>query len=141
MRGTDTPRFLLLMPPEEEFDDLRQYITSSLQEAGIEPINPFGEGAIKRGYSTDDFIQIRKAIERADVVIVDMTGNNPDVMVNTGYALAERKYVLPIVQRTAKRVPASIGNRLYVFYDPSDPAQLSDKIKMYTLSRLRGRKE
>jgi hypothetical protein len=140
MRDTDPPRFLLITPPEGDFDDIRQHITSSLQEVGIDPIFLNGDTTI-RGYSIDDSIRVRNAIERADVIIVDITGNNPDVMFDTGYAIARGKDVLPIVQRKIKRVPASIGGRFYLVYDPSEPAQLSDKVKFYTLSQLEHRKE
>jgi hypothetical protein len=132
MSDTDTHRFVLIMPPGGEFDDLRRHITSFLLAAGMKPIS--WEEEIVPGdriaYS------VLHAIKLADIVIVDVTGNNPNVLFEAGYALGAGTPILPIVQRTAGRVPSDIGGRLYLPYDPAKPAELSDDIKTFVLHYL-----
>lgn len=137
MSDTDTPRFFLTTPSGEEFKNLRLLITSSLQEVGIKPI--LSEEAIVPGDKIA--ASIHKAIELADVVIVDVTGNNPNVMFEAGFASGMGKSILPIVQRTAGRVPSDIGGQLYLVYDPSEPNQLRDNIKTFALRYLENRRE
>lgn len=137
MSNTDTSRFLLIMPRSEEFNNLRQLITSSLQEVGLKPI-VWDEAVVQRDTRG---ISIQKAVELADIIIVDITGNDPNVMFGSGFAIGAAKPVLPIVQRTVKRVPSYLSGRLYLVYDPSEPTQLSDKIKAWVLRHLGSRRE
>jgi nucleoside 2-deoxyribosyltransferase len=137
MSDTDTPRFFLAMPFSEEFKYLNQLITSSLEEVGIKPI--LWEEAIKHGEPIANTLQ--KAIELADFVIVDVTGNDPNVLFEAGFASGLGKPIIPIVQRTAGRVPFDISGRLYLVYDPSEPAKLRNNIKAWALSYLESRGE
>ena len=137
MGDTDTLRFFLIMPRGEEFDNLRRHITSFLLGVGMEPIS--SEELMPGGGRIVDSVQ--KAIELADIVILDVTGNDPNVLFEAGYALGAGKPVLPIVQRTSGRVPSGISGRIYLVYDPAEPDQLSDNIKTFALRYLESRKE
>lgn len=130
---TRTPLFFLSTPFTEEFRQLRQLIGSSLEEVGVKPL--LLEETLVAGVPVATSIQ--KAIELADVVIVDVTGNNPNVLFETGFAVALGKPVLPIVQQGFGSVPSDVSSRLYLVYDPAEPRKLSNDIKKWALSYLR----
>lgn len=133
MSDTKAPLFLLAMPPSEEFRRLSRHISSSLEEIGIKTI--FLGDTLVPGVSI--FPSIQRAIELADAVIVDVTETNPNVMYEAGFASALGKPLLPMVQRSVKRVPSDMGNRFYVVYDPSKLDKLRDDIKDWALDYLR----
>jgi nucleoside 2-deoxyribosyltransferase len=136
MSDTKSPQFLLLMPRSEEFTRLRRLISSSLEEVGIKPILP--EETILPGDPINS--SIHGAIERADAVIVDITGSNPNLMFEAGFASGLGKPLLPLVQRGVERVPSDISGRLYLVYDPSDPGKLYNNIKNWALLYLKNKR-
>lgn len=135
MNGTDTPRVLLSMPYSEEFNSLNRLITSSLEEVGIKTILAKRIGMPEDASAPS--LLIHRAIRQADVVIVDLTGTDPNMMYEVGYAFGLGKSVLPIVQRKEKRVPADISGRFYLVYDPAEPDKLRNDIKLWTLQYLK----
>jgi nucleoside 2-deoxyribosyltransferase len=127
MNDTGIPQALLLTPYSEEFRSLRQLITEALEESGIESVLP--EETLP-----DEMLRIGsalRAIIRSDLIIADLTGSNPDVMYEVGFAHAIKKPVLPIVQRREERVPSAIAGHLFLVYDPSQPDKLRDDIKFW----------
>jgi nucleoside 2-deoxyribosyltransferase len=113
----------------EESHSLRQLIADALVEVGIKPI--LLEEIIVHGTSIVESIQ--QAIARADLVIVDLTESNPNVMYEMGFAHALRKPVLPIVQQRIGHVPSDIAGYLYLVYDPSEPDELRHNIQTWAV--------
>jgi nucleoside 2-deoxyribosyltransferase len=67
--------------------------------------------------------QIWHGIRRADVVMVDVTKNNPNVFYELGLAHALGKEVIVITQNVAK-VPFDIKTLRLLSYDPRDLSRL-----------------
>ena len=76
---------------------------------------------------------VRQMIEKSDFVIADLTGNNPNVMFEVGFAEGIGKSILPIVQDTERQVSPHIAGMLYVPYNPQQP----DNMIKYVLSWLK----
>ncbi len=95
---------------------MREVIAETLRENGVEPI--LVEEQIAAGQSLDEAVQ--EAIESADFVLVDVTGANPNVLFELGFARALRKPVLTLVQSSVDKVPMTLGTYLYFVYDPDD---------------------
>ena len=68
-------------------------------------------------------LAVHQYVEQADVVIADITGLNPNVMYELGFARALRKPVLPVVERNVEAVPPVVRGRLFLVYDRTDPAE------------------
>lgn len=126
MKDSNTPRGLLLTPFSEEFRSLRPLIADALQKSGIEPI------LVEETTESEAPIagNLLRAIERADLVIADLTGSNPNVMYEVGFAHALRKPVLLMVQRKEGNVPSAIGGRLFLVYDPSNLEKLRNDVQL-----------
>lgn len=128
MSETNGFRYLLITPAEQS-PTLRQIITDALQEVGIDPI--LLEETIVPGTSIVEPVQ--QAIARADIIIVDLTVSNPNVMYEVGFAHALRKPVLPIVQPGVNHVPSDIAGYLFFVYDPSAPDELRRNIQTWAV--------
>jgi hypothetical protein len=76
MNETKAPQCLLLTPHSDEFRPLRDIIAKTLKESGFAPILPENTMAL----GTHSLGATLKAIERADLIIADVTGSNPNVM-------------------------------------------------------------
>lgn len=78
---------------------------------------------------------IRQMIERSDFIVADLTGSNPNVFYELGFAQALGKSVLPIVQETEGQVSPHIAGMLYIPYNPQQPDGMID----YVLSWMKRR--
>jgi len=67
---------------------------------------------------------IYRSVEKADLIIADITDAHPNVMYELGFAHALRKRVLPLVQKGAGQIPSDLSGYLYFTYDPEDPGKL-----------------
>ena len=127
LKTNDTKRCLLVTPYSAEFHSLRRLIADALRESGIELV--LLEENMIAGRPTVEPVQL--AIERADFIIADLTGSNPNVMYEVGFAHALGKPVLPIVQHRVERVPSDMSGYLYLVYDPSKPDELRRNIQFW----------
>jgi nucleoside 2-deoxyribosyltransferase len=119
MEQGKTPQFYLTTPMTKEFKAIRQHVAAALKGVGIELVlidEITSAGASWQGAALD-------AIRRSDCIIADLTGENPHVMYEVGFAQALRKPVIPIVQKGAS-LPAQIQGDLYLPYDPAAPDEL-----------------
>lgn len=136
MLNEQTPQCLLLMPPTEEFAPVRELISSSLKEVGIEPILSLTI-RLPDGSTAES---VRQATRLADIIIADLTGNHPNIMYEVGYAQALKRTVLPIVRNGPGRVPTAMEGQLFVVYDPDDPDKFRNDIQFWTLRYLERKK-
>jgi hypothetical protein len=61
--------------------------------------------------------QVWREIRRADVVVADLTGENPNVFYEMGLAHALGKSIIMIKQKNTPRVPFDVSNHRYCEYD------------------------
>ena len=127
MKGTKSLKCFITTPFSEDFQNVRKIIADALRDIGIEPI--LFEETITSG--TFIFEAVQQAIERADIIIADLTRGNPNVMYEVGYAHALSKPILFIVQRGIGYVPSDIGGFLYRVYEPSRPDELKRTIQTW----------
>jgi nucleoside 2-deoxyribosyltransferase len=62
----------------------------------------------------------RQAIREADLVIADVSNQNPNVMYELGFAHALRKLTIPLISTKSTAYPADLAGFDWVFYDPED---------------------
>jgi hypothetical protein len=108
------PFVFVLMPFEEKFADIYKFgIKGAADDAGAyaqrvdEQI--FDEGMLDR---------IFNQINKADVIVADMTAKNPNVFYEVGYAHALDKVVLLITQ-SANDIPFDLKHRQHTVYSGS----------------------
>jgi tetratricopeptide (TPR) repeat protein len=108
----------VMMPFQDEYDDVYLVIANAVQTTSQElslslscgRADEFGPGRI-----TD---QILAAIQDADIVIADLTGNNPNVMYELGFAHALKKPAI-ILNQDVHASPFDVKDLRQIVYDRS----------------------
>lgn len=113
MSGTDFFAFVL-MPFDSSFDDVYEIsIKEAAQQTGIraERLDEqiFVEGMLDRIY---------RQIDVADIVIADMSGKNPNVFYEVGYAHAKDKLVI-LQTKNVSDIPFDLKHRRHIVYGDS----------------------
>jgi hypothetical protein len=110
------PFAFVLMPFSEDFDDIYQVgIKPACERAGA-----YAERVDEQVFQGSILQRIYNQISKADLVIADMTGRNPNVFYETGYAHALGRPVILLAQSAAdipfdlKHYPHLIYNRRIV---------------------------
>ena len=130
------PQCLLITPFGEEYTKVREAIAQMLLQIGIEPI--LVENMVPRELIIE---AILRSISQADFIIADLTGNNPNVMYEIGFAHALRKPLFLIVRKDSDPLPSDIGGNLFFIYDLSHLEQLQLIIREWVSRYLARRKE
>jgi hypothetical protein len=106
------PFAFVLMPFDKSFDDIYQYgIKQACTELAI-----VAERVDEQFYSETMLERIYRQIENADLIIADMTGKNPNVFYEVGYAHAKGKMCALITQK-ADDIPFDLQNHFHIIYD------------------------
>ncbi len=63
---------------------------------------------------------VEDAVRSADFCIADLTGNNPNVMYELGYASASQKPVILIRERARGELPANVREAIVLDYSPAE---------------------
>ena len=87
------PFVFVLMPFSAEFDDLYFGIKQACENCGA-----YAERVDEQLFESSIMDRVYNQIAKADVIIADMTGRNPNVFYETGYAHALGKRVILLTQ-------------------------------------------
>ncbi len=71
--------------------------------------------------------EIEKQIQNASVVVADLTGLNPNVFYEFGFARASNVMAISIAEKKTE-LPFNIQSLRTIFYDPNDLQKLTDEI-------------
>jgi hypothetical protein len=108
------PFVFVLMPFSTDFDDLYKYgIKGATADAGA-----FAERLDEQIFAEGMLDRIFSQINKADVIVADMTGRNPNVFYEVGYAHALQKVVL-LVTRHAEDIPFDLKHHQHIVYGGS----------------------
>lgn len=104
----------VLMPFSAEFDDVyRLGIKEPAATLGIK-----AERVDEQLYRETILDRIYRQIEAADIVIADMTGRNPNVFYEVGYAHAKGKLCV-LLTAAAEHIPFDLKHRRHIIYGGS----------------------
>ncbi len=112
----------VLMPFDESFNDLyRLAIKDPLAQIGIR-----AERVDEQKFHEETILQrIYNQIEAADFVVADMTGRNPNVFYEVGYAHAKGKTCILLTAST-KDIPFDLKHHRHIVYRANNYRQLRD---------------
>lgn len=113
LRQGATPTAFLLMPFAREFDWLREDIAGACGELGV--LLKRADDIAAPGVVID---QVRDEIRAGDVVVAVLTGRNPNVFYELGFAETLHEPVL--VAESAEDLPFDVTHRRTVLYGPTD---------------------
>ena len=105
------PFIFVLMPFDETFNDIYKFgIKGAAEEVGA-----YAERVDEQIYDGVILERIFNQISKADVIVADMTGRNPNVFYEVGYAHALGKIVLLLTQK-AEDIPFDLIHRPHIIY-------------------------
>ena len=117
MPGADQPRLrcFLAIPQSPEYQSIAKAITGGIEEAGFRIVRPDRDslfpGAAPQEVVVGD-------LARADCVVADVTGFNPNVLFEIGVAQAMGKGLLVLVQEdAASGMPSDLRGCPFILYD------------------------
>jgi nucleoside 2-deoxyribosyltransferase len=110
--STVKPFAFVLMPFDKEFDDIYKFgIKKTAEELGI-----LAERVDEQHFSETILERVYRQIENSNFIIADMTGKNPNVFYEVGYAHAKGKRCALITQ-SASDIPFDLKHHTHVIYD------------------------
>lgn len=99
------------MPFDSKFDDIYKFgIKGAADEVGA-----YAERVDEQTFTEGILDRIFNQISKADVIVADMTGRNPNVFYEVGYAHALGKIVLLLTQNTDD-IPFDLKHRSHIVY-------------------------
>jgi len=105
------PFVFVLMPFDSEFDDIYKFGIKGASE----DIGAYAERLDEQIFIEGMLDRIFNQISKADVIVADMTGRNPNVFYEVGYAHALDKIVL-LVTQNPDDVPFDLKHRQHTVY-------------------------
>uniref|UniRef100_I2PXH4 Nucleoside 2-deoxyribosyltransferase n=1 Tax=Desulfovibrio sp. U5L TaxID=596152 RepID=I2PXH4_9BACT len=105
------PFVFVLMPFGPEFDDVYQLgIKAACQEAGAHC-----ERVDEQIYQENMLARICDQISQSNIIIADMSGKNPNVFFEVGYAFSEEKTII-LLCKSGEDLPFDLKQRQHIFY-------------------------
>lgn len=99
-------------------DDNREFlqtiIEESIQSLDMQPVNTF-DVDIGDAWAA----ALQRSIERADIIFVNLSTKNPNVMYEAGIATGMRKTVVYLTQQS-ESIPFDIRGSYFLVYNPND---------------------
>jgi len=104
------PFVFVLMPFNEDFDDIYKL---GIKEAAKE-VGAYAERVDEQIFTEGILERIFNQISKADVIVADMTGRNPNVFYEVGYAHALGKIVL-LLTKKVEVIPFDLRHKQHLF--------------------------
>jgi len=106
------PFAFVLMPFTPDFDDIYKLgIKASAEAVGVE-----AQRVDEQIYTESILERIYRQIDVADFVIADMTGRNPNVFYEVGYAHAKGK-LCTLITQSADDIPFDLKHHRHIIYN------------------------
>jgi hypothetical protein len=114
MDTTTKPFVFVLMPFSDEFEDIYYVgIKTACNEAGA-----YSERVDEQIFTESILERIFNQIAKADLIVADMSGRNPNVFYEVGYAHALGKQVI-LLTREAEDIPFDMKHYPHIIYGDS----------------------
>lgn len=108
------PFVFVLIPFDSEFDDIYKFGI----KGAAEEVEAYAERLDEQMFTEGMLDRIFNQISKADVIVADMTGRNPNVFYEVGYAHALGKIVLLLTQHSDD-IPFDLKHRQHTVYGGS----------------------
>jgi hypothetical protein len=106
------PFVFVLMPFSSDFDDTYRLAI----KPACEHANAYAERVDEQIFEGSILQRIYNQISRADIIVADLTGRNPNVFYETGYAHALGKRTL-LLTKTASDIPFDLKHFPHIIYE------------------------
>jgi hypothetical protein len=128
------PFVLVLMPFAKEFNDV---YTFGIKGAA-EDVGAYAERVDEQIFEERILDHIFEQIEKADVIVADMSGQNPNVFYEVGYAHALKKTVV-LLTSNVNDIPFDLKHHQHIVYSGQIGSLRADLVKRLTWAIQRSR--
>lgn len=125
-------RYIFTLLPSEFEEHYKKHIKEPIESIKLEEGKITCESYIDFANGVDHLDEIWKSIQKASIIIANISGFKPSVMLELGVALMKKEKVILIAEKTLNEkvnLPFNIHNLGVQFYDPSQLAGLSEFLK------------
>ena len=116
----------IITPFDPDGRRVQDTIKQAIEEAGFKVLPNVGDIRPGAELASKIIDQIRKA----DVIIANLSGSNPNVFYEIGFAHALRKPTILLVDlKSGSSLPSDLAGLEFVSYDPSNFRRLVDQLR------------
>jgi nucleoside 2-deoxyribosyltransferase len=124
-----SPHVFVIAPFDPEGRRVQDIVGRAIQETGLRVVQH--SDTIRPGAELTS--TILDAIRGADLIIADVSRQNPNVLYEVGFAHALRKpTILLISTKSGSGLPSDLAGLQYIMYDPANLDRLADLVKAET---------
>ena len=124
-----SPHVFVIAPFDPEGRRVQDIVGRAIQETGLRVVQH--SDTIRPGAELTS--TILEAIRDADLIIADVSRQNPNVLYEVGFAHALRKpTILLISTKSGSGLPSDLAGLQYIMYDPANLDRLADLVKAET---------
>ncbi len=123
------PKVFVIAPFDPEGRRVQDTVQRTLEEAGFRVVQY--RGAVRPGAEmTSDILGI---IRQADLILADVSRQDPNVLFEVGFAHALRKPTILLFNiNSAYNLPSDLAGLQYITYDPENLPRLADHVRAET---------
>ena len=115
---------LVITPFDSNGDRIKKVVENALREIAATVLQ------VDSSHPGAEWVNaVTAAIKAANLIFVDISGHDPNLMYELGYAHALRQPTVLIKSIEEKPPPTNLQNHLYIPYDPANLEQLKNEIK------------
>ena len=111
-RGKDTPHVFVAMPFKEEMEDVFYY---GIQKS-VHSIGYLCERIDQESFTGDILERLKKRIETSSLIIADLTGDNPNVFLEVGYAWGKGRPTVLVVKHGEQQLRFDVQGQRCIKY-------------------------
>lgn len=130
-------RYIFTIMPDEFELQYKKFIKEPIESIELDSGKVTCESYHDLEIGTETVNEIWKNIQKAVIVIANITGFNPKVMLELGVALMKKNRIILIAEKSLERkanLPVNIGTLKVQFYEPNKMAEFSDWLKNQILN-------
>ncbi|MDQ1355063.1 MAG: hypothetical protein QG657_5372 [Acidobacteriota bacterium] len=117
----EDPRYVFTLMPSVFEKQYKKYIKEPIEKINLGYGKVYCKSNIEFELGTDQLDEVWKCIQKASVIIANITGFKPDLMLELGVALIKKSWVIIIAEKSLDgktNLPFNIGKLRVEFYEP-----------------------
>jgi nucleoside 2-deoxyribosyltransferase len=123
------PKVFVIAPLDPEGRRVQNAVRLAVEEAGLR-VEQYGDVIPPGAELTSNILD---GIRRADLIIADVSRQNPNVLYEIGFAHALRKPTILLFNiKSDSGLPSDLTGLQYIAYDLGDLRHLADRVKSET---------